>query len=32
MGDYRLFYTIDPDKMRIYILERQNRKDTYKKR
>ena len=32
MGDYRLFYTIDPDNRRIYILELQNRKDAYKKR
>ena len=32
MGNYRLFYTVDPDKMRIYILELHDRKDAYKKR
>jgi mRNA interferase RelE/StbE len=32
IGDYRLFYTIDPDAKRVYILEIQNRKDTYKKK
>jgi mRNA interferase RelE/StbE len=32
IADYRLFYTIDPDAKRVYILEIQNRKDAYKKK
>jgi len=32
IGDYRLFYTIDPDNKRVYILELQDRKDAYKKK
>ena len=32
IGDYRLFYTIDPKAKRVYILEIQNRKDAYKKK
>ena len=31
-GDYRLFYTIDPEKKRVYILELHDRRDAYKKR
>jgi mRNA interferase RelE/StbE len=32
IGDYRLFYTIDPAEQRVYILELHDRKDAYKKR
>lgn len=32
IGDYRLFYTIDPTAKRVYMLEIQNRKDAYKKK
>ncbi len=31
IGDYRLFYTIDPDNKYVYILALENRKDSYKK-
>jgi mRNA interferase RelE/StbE len=31
IGDYRLFYTIDPKKGYVYILALENRKDSYKK-
>ena len=30
IGNYRLFYTIDLEKKRIYILELENRKDAYR--
>ena len=30
IGDYRLFYTTDLEKKRIYILELENRKDAYR--
>jgi mRNA interferase RelE/StbE len=30
IGDYRLFYTIDPETRRVYILEFANRKDAYR--
>jgi mRNA interferase RelE/StbE len=32
IGDYRLFYTVDPDKRYVYILTLENRKDSYKKK
>jgi mRNA interferase RelE/StbE len=32
IGDYRLFYTIDPDENLIFILDILNRKDAYHKR
>jgi mRNA interferase RelE/StbE len=32
IGDYRLFYTIDPGKKYVYILTLENRKDSYRKR
>ena len=32
IGDYRLFYTIDPEKKYVYLLTLENRKDSYKKR
>jgi mRNA interferase RelE/StbE len=32
IGDYRLFYLIDPKEKRVYILELQSRKDAYKKK
>ena len=31
IGDYRLFYTVDPSGRRVYILELHDRKDAYKK-
>ncbi len=31
IGDYRLFYTIDPDTKRVYVLELEDRKDAYRK-
>jgi mRNA interferase RelE/StbE len=31
IGDYRLFYTIDPKKKYVYILALENRKDSYRK-
>lgn len=30
IGNYRLFYTTDPEKRRVYILELENRKDAYR--
>ena len=32
IGDYRLFYTVDPQKKHVYILALENRKDAYKKK
>jgi len=32
IGDYRLFYSVDPAEKRIYILGLHDRKDAYKKR
>jgi mRNA interferase RelE/StbE len=32
IGDYRLFYTVDPEKKYVYILTLENRKDSYKKK
>jgi mRNA interferase RelE/StbE len=32
IGDYRLFYTVDPEKKYVYILTLRNRKDSYKKK
>ena len=32
IGDYRLFYTVDPEKEYVYILTLENRKDSYKKK
>ena len=32
IGDYRLFYTVDPEKKYVYILTLKNRKDSYKKK
>ena len=32
IGYYRLFYTVDPEKKRVYVLALENRKDSYKKR
>ena len=32
IGDYRLFYTIDPEKSVIFILTIDYRKDSYKKK
>jgi mRNA interferase RelE/StbE len=32
IGDYRLFYTVDPDKRYVYILTLDNRKDSFKKK
>jgi mRNA interferase RelE/StbE len=32
IGDYRLFYTVDPQKKYVYILALENRKDSYKKK
>ena len=31
IGDYRLFYTVDAENRRIYILELENSKDAYKR-
>ncbi len=31
IGDYRLFYTVDPERKYVYILALENRKDSYKK-
>ena len=30
IGNYRLFYTIDPEKKLVFIMEFENRKDAYK--
>ena len=30
IGDYRLFYTIDPEKRIIFIMDFENRKDAYR--
>jgi mRNA interferase RelE/StbE len=32
IGDYRLFYAVDPEKRYVYILTLENRKDSYKKK
>jgi len=32
IGDYRLFYLVDPEKKYVYILTLENRKDSYKKK
>jgi len=32
IGDYRLFYTVDPEKKYVYILTLKNRKDSYRKK
>ena len=32
IGDYRLFYIVDPEKKYVYILTLENRKDSYKKK
>jgi mRNA interferase RelE/StbE len=32
IGDYRVFYAIDPKEKRVFILEIQNRKDAYRKK
>jgi mRNA interferase RelE/StbE len=32
IGDYRLFYTVDPEKKYVYILTLESRKDSYKKK
>jgi mRNA interferase RelE/StbE len=32
IGDYRLFYTVDPAKKYVYLLTLENRKDSYKKK
>jgi mRNA interferase RelE/StbE len=32
IGDYRLFYIVDPKKKYVYILALENRKDAYKKK
>jgi mRNA interferase RelE/StbE len=32
IGDYRLFYTVDPEQKYVYILILENRKDSYKKK
>ena len=32
IGDYRLFYIVDPEKKYVYILTLKNRKDSYKKK
>jgi mRNA interferase RelE/StbE len=32
IGDYRLFYTIDPVKRYVYILTLENRKDSHRKK
>jgi mRNA interferase RelE/StbE len=31
IGDYRLFYTVDAQNRRVYILEIENRKDAYQR-
>jgi mRNA interferase RelE/StbE len=31
LGDFRLFYTVDPEKKYVYILTLRNRRDSYKK-
>jgi mRNA interferase RelE/StbE len=31
IGDYRIFYTIDPEKKIVFILSIHHRKDAYKK-
>ena len=32
IGDYRLFYTVDPERKYVFILTLENRKDSYKKK
>ena len=32
IGDFRLFYTVDPEKKHVYILALENRRDSYKKK